>query len=605
MPGVTQTNSYNTHNADGVTTVFPFTFFAYSSSNIKVYTVEAPAAPVDVTNLATITLNTNFLGGSVDFGLNVFDAPKKILIRRQVPYTQQAEFADLTRYKESAIEVALNALCLQIQQIKDAAGLSVKFLETAGITEGYISQAIDGKALIFSGTDGLLVPGPDAADITQANGYALAAQQYRDEAEDFALAAAGAGKYWAGTFGGSANSLTATIANFSLQPGVEVSGIASAANTGSTDLNINGGGGVTVKKRGNATNLVAGDIVGAGYIATFRWNGTSWVMQNPGNATTLDTTLGTNVGGTGATTPAGARTNLQIDGEFLTAQTNTFSIAVANHGKVYRVDTTAGIITAGVPLANTMPNGGYVYIQKSAGPTGHLNRIRVQRNGSDTINGATSVDIYDDNAIYKLVSDGVSAWKLFKVGFQPESTPQEDVLVEWSTITAGQNGFFINNNGNGWDPAYKQIRVKLRNIIPNTTDRMPIFQFKIGGVVVVANYYWWASVGHNGAGGLYGSNNSADSAMNLFDYTASWAIHNAATHSGEFEVEIVDPSSTTRHKWLEARRGTWRRTDGSYITSIKGMGACPSTGAVQDMYILLDSADTFQAGGQFKVLGIR
>lgn len=172
MPGVTDTPSFNVHLGDDVTTVFPHTLFAYLSSQIKVYTVEGTDDPVDVTGSVTVTLNSSFIGGNVTFGVAPTSA-QKVLIQREVPYSQETEFADLTRYKETSMEIALNTLCLEIQQLRDGLSGAVKYLPTAGVSNARITAAVDGAVPIFSGTTGILIPGPTADEIENAQGYAL------------------------------------------------------------------------------------------------------------------------------------------------------------------------------------------------------------------------------------------------------------------------------------------------------------------------------------------------------------------------------------------------------------------------------------------------
>lgn len=171
MSGVAQQNSYNTFVADGVTTVFPYTFFAFTAATVKVYTIDGDNDPVDVSGSVTIAPNSSFIGGNVTFS----PAPAtglKILIRREVAYTQEVEFANLTRYKESAIETALNVLALQIQQVKDIALRAIKFPETAAgtapdfpaplVADQYLrvnstATALEYAALVSSGAIGIPV----------------------------------------------------------------------------------------------------------------------------------------------------------------------------------------------------------------------------------------------------------------------------------------------------------------------------------------------------------------------------------------------------------------------------------------------------------------
>lgn len=159
MTQVTQTNSYNSADADDVTTVFNFTFFAYTTDDIKVYSVLNDEL-TPITTGITINLNSSFVGGNVTFAVAPADAVGDILIRREVSYTQQTEFTDITRYKETAIETALNTLALQIQQLSANQDLTAKYTEVSGVTDVVIETPEDGKVLVFDGTTGRIKAGP-------------------------------------------------------------------------------------------------------------------------------------------------------------------------------------------------------------------------------------------------------------------------------------------------------------------------------------------------------------------------------------------------------------------------------------------------------------
>lgn len=191
MTGVSTTNSYNTAAANSVTTVFNFTFFAYTTDQIKVYTVDGDDEPVEVTTGITKVLNSTFIGGTVTFAV----APVTgldVIIRREVAYTQTVEFSNLTRYKETAIEEALNTLVLQIQQNNARVNLSLQYLENAGATNPRVGTPEDGAALIFDGVLGKLIAGPTADDIENAQGYAAAGAGYVTQAAGHAADAADA-----------------------------------------------------------------------------------------------------------------------------------------------------------------------------------------------------------------------------------------------------------------------------------------------------------------------------------------------------------------------------------------------------------------------------
>lgn len=174
MSGISVTNDFDISAADGVTTVFAYTFFAYDSSQIKVYSIldniETP-----ITTGFTVALNSDYVGGTITFSVPPAAAVGEILRRREVAYTQTTEFTDLIRYKETGIERALNAIVMQIQQVYSKVTRAIRYSEAAGVSSAIVDSPEDGKALMFSGTTGRIVAGPDATDITSAQSYAVAA----------------------------------------------------------------------------------------------------------------------------------------------------------------------------------------------------------------------------------------------------------------------------------------------------------------------------------------------------------------------------------------------------------------------------------------------
>lgn len=153
MAGIGTTNDFDISAADGVTTVFTYTFFAYTDDQVKVYSVINDVL-TPITTGITITPNSDYIGGSVTFTTAPGSEVGEILRRREVPYTQTTEFSDITRYKEPAIEKALNTLEMQIQQVKSLADRSLKYTEAADATDATIETPVDGALLGFDGITG-------------------------------------------------------------------------------------------------------------------------------------------------------------------------------------------------------------------------------------------------------------------------------------------------------------------------------------------------------------------------------------------------------------------------------------------------------------------
>ena len=153
MAGIGTTNDFDISAANGVTIVFTYTFFAYAEDQVKVYSVindvETP-----ITTGITIMPNNDFIGGTVTFVTAPDASVGEILRRREVPYTQTTQFSDITRYKEPAIEKALNVLAMQIQQVYSKVTRSLRYNEAADTTDPIISTPVDGALLGFDGVTG-------------------------------------------------------------------------------------------------------------------------------------------------------------------------------------------------------------------------------------------------------------------------------------------------------------------------------------------------------------------------------------------------------------------------------------------------------------------
>lgn len=163
MSGVSTTNSFNLASGDDSTTDFNFTFFVYSSDDVKVYTIEDGEESL-VSSGITVSVNSSYIGGTVTFS-TAPTSDQEILIRREVPYTQEIEFSDITRYKESVIEQGLNALCMEVQQLASRLDRAIVFTEYSGVTQVSIETPVDGALLVFDGTEGDIRTGPSADDL--------------------------------------------------------------------------------------------------------------------------------------------------------------------------------------------------------------------------------------------------------------------------------------------------------------------------------------------------------------------------------------------------------------------------------------------------------
>ena len=312
MAGVSTTNSSNSADADGSATVFNFTFFVYSADHIKVYSVLDDVL-TPITTGITKAINSNFIGGTVTFSVAPADAVGEILIRREVPYTQTTEFADITRYKETAIEAALNTLCLEIQQLAEDGSLSLKYNESSSVTDATVEEPVADAMLKFIGTTGRVGAGATSTQIENAaanaaqtaadvitTGNNVTAAQNAQAAAEAAVAAVALNNYAATTNptvsddsgdGYSVGSRWVNTSTDTLYECLDAS-VGAAVWRPSDEVKAGGSAGVVIRNSGGTTVATIGPANGTG--VTFAG------AVNAGSINSLTTQLSVANGGTGA-----------------------------------------------------------------------------------------------------------------------------------------------------------------------------------------------------------------------------------------------------------------------------------------------------------------
>lgn len=133
-------------------------------------------------------------------------------------------------------------------------------------------------------------------------------------------------------------------------------------------------------------------------LSVFTTDGDLYYTNGSGNAVQLTS------GGSVVTSP-GAVDSLEI-----TSINTNLTISPSDTFVVIWVDTSAAR-TIDLPLASTVTPGRFYGIKDSTG-TANANNITVARQGSDTIDGATSQEIDSNYGCLWFQSNGVSSWSL-------------------------------------------------------------------------------------------------------------------------------------------------------------------------------------------------
>lgn len=169
----------------------------------------------------------------------------------------------------------------------------------------------------------------------------------------------------------------------------------------------------------------------------------------------------------------------------------TTALAYADNGVVL-VDATSGNVTINLPAATVVVAYRFRRIDTST------NTVTINRAGSDTIEGATSVTLIGSNGFRELVSDGTSKWYSSVIQEQGTFTPTARGTGTTGSFTytaqsgswqrVGNRIFFSLNIGWSASTGTGGVRVKLNDIpyLPNGAQQVAC-AIRTDGLVVGAD----------------------------------------------------------------------------------------------------------------------
>ena len=112
----------------------------------------------------------------------------------------------------------------------------------------------------------------------------------------------------------------------------------------------------------------------------------------------------------GSANKAEGRANLSIDRR-VTVDNANYTI-LATDKVVAQIGTMSAARTFSLPAASTVQAGAEIIIIDESGSVDSTNKIIVQRNGTDTIDGLTSFEILQAYGVLILICDGSNSWKI-------------------------------------------------------------------------------------------------------------------------------------------------------------------------------------------------
>jgi len=140
---------------------------------------------------------------------------------------------------------------------------------------------------------------------------------------------------------------------------------------------------------------------------------------------------------------AQGRINLDIDRR---TTVNDSDYTIVNTDKVVsQIGTMSAARIWSLPAASTFPAGGELILIDESGSVTSTNKITIQRDGTDTIDAATSEDVDVPYGFLRLICNGVDGWKVSIFPENVSTTAQQGVSILPEAITIS-NGVDIEHD---------------------------------------------------------------------------------------------------------------------------------------------------------------
>ncbi|KAF5089792.1 hypothetical protein DSECCO2_25680 [anaerobic digester metagenome] len=183
------------YQGNGSTTVFPFAFKVWNTSQITVTMTDAAGASTDVTSNCTVTLTSS--GGSVTYPKSGSPLPggAKLAITRNMPFTQGINLTTASRFDPQVLEDGLDQGTAERQQI-------VEMMERAVILPPTSSESPEDVVLsVYASRDAAAASASAAS--TQATAAEASAQAASGKADESAASAAASAQSAANAYAAS------------------------------------------------------------------------------------------------------------------------------------------------------------------------------------------------------------------------------------------------------------------------------------------------------------------------------------------------------------------------------------------------------------------
>jgi len=169
----TQSRTAGPFECNGSTTVYPFTFKVFTTSDVAVIfrnTASGEEAKLVLNIDYTVALNANQNanpGGSITIIGPAYEAGNTLILTSELQYLQPTDLTNQGGFYPKVISDALDRLTIFVQQIRGLATRALKFPISDGNLDTTLpgTEQRKGRVLSFDATTGLPIAGPTMVDI--------------------------------------------------------------------------------------------------------------------------------------------------------------------------------------------------------------------------------------------------------------------------------------------------------------------------------------------------------------------------------------------------------------------------------------------------------
>ena len=406
----------NRYVSAGGETTLDYDFPIFDADHLLVQETD----PTDLNNPVTLVRGTDYTvtgvgvatGGTIVFDTGVYPSggieDNIYTITRNVPYERLNDYQFSGDFESSDINSDLDLVIMQIQQLDLRLNATVQLDETDALTALPITIEATAdrqdRVLQFNAAGTGLEAGPTATEVSNAQTYATNAATSATAAAASATAAASSASSASSSATAAASSATAAAASESAAATSETNAAASetaAAASETAAAASETAAAASESAAATSETNAATSATNAASSATAAAASETAAASSESNASTSET----NAAASAAAAASSAAEGLYNDVVTLTNADSPYVPSAAEEGTLFRLDMTSGAITINLSALSTYAEDmKFGFVKVDAGG----NSATINRGGTDTISGNTSVTLSNQYETHVIVGDSAT-----------------------------------------------------------------------------------------------------------------------------------------------------------------------------------------------------